>query len=130
MAGLIAYVCRIHKGTLLDRGVCEKCGGAPPLYDVGAEGGQTYRHYKEDKLYKILFVSVWSGTPIGGAFQNATIFLPENELLVNYIALYDNPHGNDPCTRLAREWVEIVSHPTSGAKLTRYRVEDNGRSRA
>lgn len=61
-----------------------------------------YRHYKGNH-YRVLDIADYTGENTGHGRNDPRGF-PEGELLVVYIGLYDNPHGNRVCTRPVSEW--------------------------
>jgi len=72
--------------------------------------GQVWRHRKSGRLYMVLAVSDYTGD-YGCVRAVGVVGFPEGEKLVTYIGLYDNPHGNRPCTRSLVEWTEPVAVP-------------------
>lgn len=95
--------------------------------------GSVWKHYKKGDIYMVLAVADYTGSH---AFKHewekdddhkmrpTTMGIrgfPEGEKLVVYIGLYDNPHGNRPCTRPLSEWKEGIRwDPLGGRAIPRY----------
>lgn len=101
----------------LAKGVKPFSGPNAPKVIPEVRAGQTYCHYK-GRIYFVLSVADYTGEhgEVPGSYndrdgQGTVTGFHEGEKLVTYIGLYDNPHGNRPCSRPLSEWVAMVDVP-------------------